>query len=119
MFVQLPFLASIRSGHSRTLVFDWTIATSVVVLVFVRVRSAAPVHSSVELSLWRVYVSVETITHNSMSSTGSPNRRSPSRSDDRGEIKEDDLNVEDASCKIGGRPLDRRAARGSRAPGAG
>ena len=26
-------------GHSRTLVFDWTTVTSVVVLVFVRVRS--------------------------------------------------------------------------------
>ena len=32
------------------------------------VCAVAPVHSSVELPLWRVYVSVETITHNSMSS---------------------------------------------------
>ena len=37
------------------------------------VCAVAPVHSSVELSLWRVHVSVETTTHNSMSSTGSPN----------------------------------------------
>ena len=28
-------------GHSRTLVFDWTTATSMVALVFVRVRSGA------------------------------------------------------------------------------
>ena len=49
-------------GHSRTLVFDWTTATSVVVLVFVRVRSRAVAPDGVHSAQWSyTSTSVESI----------------------------------------------------------
>jgi len=40
----------ITGTWSSIMLLDWTTATSMVVLVLVRVRTAAPVHSSVELT---------------------------------------------------------------------
>ena len=57
MFVQLPSWQLSGLGHSRTLVFDWTTATSMVVLVFVRVRSGASAQLSGAISVESIRLS--------------------------------------------------------------
>ena len=76
--------ADLSHSLTVTLVRDWATATSMVVLVFVRVRSGASAQLAVELSVeisfstrlqWRLYYNAsKTVSSMSSRSTGSPIR---------------------------------------------